>query len=158
MSKPIVYMLCGLTGSGKTTYAKELEQQGYTRLALDEEVKKLVEEAGHTYPETYLEYEPAAKEKLEQELKSLLQQGKNVVLDYGFWKKADRDYYKKLINENGGIPKLLYFKISPEILLERLAKRNTRTDANALTVTPGMLSDFMSRFEEPTDEGEETVT
>ncbi len=30
--------MCGVAGSGKTTYAQGLEAQGYTRLSVDEEI------------------------------------------------------------------------------------------------------------------------
>ena len=39
MSK--VIMMCGVCGSGKTTYAKKKEQEGYIRLSIDEEMWKL---------------------------------------------------------------------------------------------------------------------
>jgi hypothetical protein len=34
----VVYLLCGLTGSRKTSYAKRLEAGGAVRLSVDEEV------------------------------------------------------------------------------------------------------------------------
>ena len=34
MSK--VVMMCGVCGSGKTTYAKQLEKNGFVRLSIDE--------------------------------------------------------------------------------------------------------------------------
>ena len=42
-----------------------------------------------------------------------------------------------------------------EELRRRLAERNRREDANALAVTPSALEDFIARFDEPVDEGEE---
>ncbi|CAM5736724.1 hypothetical protein SAFG77S_08536 [Streptomyces afghaniensis] len=39
---------------------------------------------------------------------------------------------------------------SKESLLRRLAARNQRRDANALTVAPEALDDFFARFEPPT--------
>lgn len=36
--KPVVYLLCGLPGSGKTTYAKKLEDNNTIRFTLDEEL------------------------------------------------------------------------------------------------------------------------
>jgi predicted kinase len=151
----VVYLLCGLTGSGKTTYATELESKGVVRLALDEEVHALHERDGVVYPDEYLKYETEAKAQLKERLQHLIQEGKDVVLDYGFWRKEDRDAYKKLIEAAGDKWKLLYFKAEPAILLQRLQLRNERTDANALTVTPDMLQDFIVRFEVPHNEGEE---
>ena len=34
----LVVMMCGLPGSGKSTYARVLERRGYTRLSIDEVV------------------------------------------------------------------------------------------------------------------------
>lgn len=32
----LVVMMCGLPGSGKSTYARALERRGYARLSIDE--------------------------------------------------------------------------------------------------------------------------
>lgn len=40
---------------------------------------------------------------------------------------------------------------------QRLAERNRREDANALTVTPEALDDFFARFDFPTDDEEVIV-
>ncbi len=50
-----VIMMCGVCGSGKTTYAKKKEQEGYIRLSIDEEMWKLYGRKGIDYPEE--EYE-----------------------------------------------------------------------------------------------------
>ena len=36
--KPKLYMVCGISGSGKTFYAKKLEEKGVFRLSIDEEL------------------------------------------------------------------------------------------------------------------------
>ena len=53
MSK--VIMMCGVCGSGKTTYAKKKEQEGYIRLSIDEEMWKLYGRKGIDYPEEQYE-------------------------------------------------------------------------------------------------------
>ncbi len=55
---------------------------------------------------------------------------------------------------HGGRWRLIYFKAEPDALRHRLAECNRRTDANALTMTEDMLTDFFARFEAPRDEGE----
>ncbi len=155
MEKPTVYLLCGLTGSGKTTYAKNLEEQGVVRLSLDEGVFNIHGKYGKDYPhEKHLELEEKIREELDEQLVQLLANGKNVVLDYGFWAKDSRTKYKNLINQHNGITKLLYFKTSPELLLKRLKERNERIDANSLPVDESMLKGFIERFEEPNGETE----
>jgi hypothetical protein len=46
----VVYLLCGLTGSGKTSYAKRLEAGGAVRLSVDEEVYARHGRYGVDYP------------------------------------------------------------------------------------------------------------
>jgi predicted kinase len=131
---PVVYLLCGLTGSGKTTYARELEAAGAVRLSVDEVV-----------------------EELRRRLVELIESGHDVALDHGLWRRSDRDAYKRLIEAHGGTWRLLHFKADRDLLPQRLADRSRRGDANAMPLTPSDLEDFITRFEEPTGEGEELV-
>ena len=64
MSK--VIMMCGICGSGKTTYAKKKEQEGYIRLSIDEEMWKLYGRKGIDYPEEQYE-------KLSEQVEAALQ-------------------------------------------------------------------------------------
>jgi predicted kinase len=155
---PVVYLLCGLTGSGKTTYAKRLETRGAVRLSVDEEVFVRHGRYGVNYPmEEYFQRERPVVEEPRRRLVELVESGRDVVLDYGLWRRSDRDAYKRLIEAHGGRWRLLYFKVDPEVLVWRLADRNRREDANALAVTPSALEDFVARFDEPLDEGQELV-
>jgi hypothetical protein len=127
---PVVYLLCGLTGSGKTTYAKRLEAGGGVRLSVDEEVYGRRGRYGIDYPmDEYFDHERPVVEEL-------------------------RD---RLIETRGGTWRLLYFKVDRAVLANRLVERNRREDANALAVTPSALDDFIARFDEPHDEGDRRV-
>jgi predicted kinase len=155
---PVVYLLCGLTGSGKTTYAKRLEAAGAVRLSVDEEVHARHGRYGVDYPMSeYFDRERPVVEELPRRLVELVESGHDVVLDYGLWRRSDRDAYKRLVEAHGGRWRLLYFKVDPQVLRQRLADRNRRADANALMVTPSALEDFIARFDEPMGEGEEMV-
>ena len=35
---PLVVMMCGVAGSGKTTFSQLLEKEGFVRLSIDEEI------------------------------------------------------------------------------------------------------------------------
>jgi AAA domain len=48
---PVVYLLVGLTGSGKTTYARRRLEPGAVRLAVDEVVVRDNGRYGVDYPE-----------------------------------------------------------------------------------------------------------
>ncbi|MEU2759680.1 MULTISPECIES: AAA family ATPase [Streptomyces] len=156
---PVVFLLVGLTGSGKTTYAqRQLEPEGAVRLSVDEVVHERHGRYGVDYPEnTYFEKEAPVVSELHERLAELVAEGRDVVWDHGLWPRKDRDAMKELVEAAGGRWRLLYFPVEREELLRRLAERNEREDANALVVTPEALNDFFARFEKPQDEGEEIV-
>ncbi|MER6372612.1 AAA family ATPase [Streptomyces mirabilis] len=70
--------------------------------------------------------------EVREELVERVATGQDVVLDHGLWTRAARDGWKKLVEEAGGSPRLLYFPVPREGLLRRLAERNERKDANTL--------------------------
>lgn len=151
----IVYMLCGLPGSGKSTYAQEFVDEGLIKLSPDEEVYKRHGRAGVDYPKhEYTERYGEIIAELEEKIPQLLKQKKSFVLDYGYWRRAHREKHKKLIENHGAQWKLIYFKAEPSLLADRIDKRNGRSNANAFPITKDMLLDFVQRFEEPRNEGE----
>jgi len=156
---PKVFLLVGLTGSGKTTYSRRvLEPAGAVRLSVDELVYGRHGRYGIDYPaEIHFDlYEPAVAEvhgRMVQELA----EGHDVALDLGVWTRADRDEWKHRIEEAGARWRLLYFPASRAELLQRLAERNRLGGVNAVRVEESDLDDFYARFEEPTDEGEEVI-
>jgi len=156
--KPTVYLLCGLGGSGKSTYAKKLGNCGIEKFSLDEYVyAKFGRDIVNLPKDIYLKHYRVAKAELDIKLAETIKNGQSVVVDYGFWRRSSRDFYKQLVEDNGGEWKLIYLKASPEVLIDRLRKRNKCTDANAFPVTEEMLKDSIHRFEEPSNEGEEVV-
>lgn len=52
----IVVMMCGVAGSGKTTFAKKLEKEGFARLSIDEDIWATHGRFGVDYPEQNYEF------------------------------------------------------------------------------------------------------
>ncbi|MBG0831617.1 AAA family ATPase [Planomonospora sp. ID67723] len=160
-ARPVVYLLVGLTGSGKTTYARQhLEPAGVVRLSVDELVHQRHGRYGVDYPayEYFARQAPVLAEVRER-LAALVRAGRDVVVDHGLWRRSEREEWKRLVEQAGGRWRLLYFDIPRRELLRRLAERNRRQDANALAVSPQALEDFCARFEPPgEDEGAEPLS
>lgn len=157
MSK--VIMMCGVCGSGKTTYAKKKEQEGYIRLSIDEEMWKLYGRKGIDYPEEqYEKLSEQVEAALQKKLLSLIQQGKDVVIDFSFWSKENRNFYKELIQKAGAETELVYMKASKELLQKRLYKRNQVLNANSpFVITDEILEHHYHAFQEPCGEGEKVI-
>lgn len=81
-----------------------------------------------------------------------MEAGRGVVLDHGLWLREHRDVWKKTVASAGGTWRLVYLPVQQDELLSRLAQRNQRQDANALTVTDSALKDFFARFQPAPDE------
>lgn len=145
-----------MAGSGKTTFAQRLEKLGFVRLSIDEEIWATNGRYGIDYPiEIYEQLKVEAELKLRNELVNLLNEKRNVVVDFSFWQRTRRNEYKKLIEDGGGEWRLIYLKVPPNNLRKRLRIRSQRFDANAaFTITEEILSSFLEGFEVPSDEGE----
>jgi predicted kinase len=154
-----VYLLVGLTGAGKTTYARRvLEPAGVVRLSVDELVYARHGRYGIDYPaEKYLDLYGPALEEVRRRALGEVALGRDVALDLGIWRRAERDRWKAWIEAAGASWRLLYFPVSRAELLNRLADRNRLDGPDALPVTESDLDDFYARFDEPVDEGEEII-
>ena len=151
-----VIMMCGVCGSGKTTYAKQKEKNGYVRLSIDEELWKTYGRKGIDYPDSrYEELSEKVEAMLCEKLIRFMKDGKNVVIDFSFWSKENRDFYREIIAKAGGTAELVYMKASKETLQKRLKKRNTLLNANSpFIITNEILEHHYNNFEEPQGEGE----
>jgi predicted kinase len=157
--QPEVVLMCGLAGSGKTTYAKGLEANGYVRLSVDEEIWRRFGRYGVDYaPDQYEAHTDVARRALREQLLSLIAQRRNVVIDSSFWQRSRRRAYQELIEQAGGRWRLVYLKADPAVLRRRLRTRAERFDANAaFPVTDELLDRYLQSFEPPSGEGEEVI-
>jgi predicted kinase len=155
-----VVLLCGVAGSGKTTHTLTLAAASYERLSIDEEVWARFGRYGIDYhPDTYAQLSDLTEDVLRQRLLTLITQGSDVVVDFRFWRRRDRDRCKQLVEAAGGRWRLLYLQVAPEVLRRRLDERNRRFDANAaFVIDEAMLARYLGSFETPDGEGEEVIT
>ena len=155
----LVILMCGVAGSGKTSFSMKLASKGFVRLSIDEEIWSRFGRYGLDYaPETYPEHVAVAREALKGDLLQRLASRQSVVVDSSFWSRAHRDSFKALVEKAGGAWRLVYLHASEGTLRDRLEARSRRFDANAaFPIAADVLANFLNSFQAPVDEGEMVV-
>ena len=153
MSK--IHIVLGPQGAGKSTYSKQLSKKVKgVHLSIDDWMWKLF---GDDLPKTMnLRWIMERVERCEKQIWALSKQiaecGSEVILDLAFTKKAKRDLFKKLANEQN-IPTQVHFINAPHsIRRKRVLDRNIeKGDTFSFEVTPGMFDFMETEFERPTE-------
>ena len=144
-----LFLICGLPGAGKTTLAKQLEQEhAALRLCPDEWIAALLADANDI----------AERDRLRDPVEAiqwamaqrLLVLGTNVILENGFWSRAERASYRAQAEALGARVALHYLAVERDELWRRLAKRNANLPAGTFTVNEAELDLWFSWFEAPT--------
>ena len=143
-----LHLMVGLPCSGKTTLAKQLEQQyAALRLAPDEWHIRLF---GQDAEDEAHDGKHELVETLMLELaERVLKLGVDVILDYGFWVRSQRDELVVKAAELGTDVKIHFPKISNQLLFARLAARNAQLPPGAFYIPATMLEKWIPIFEPP---------
>jgi predicted kinase len=144
--RPRVVMMCGPGGAGKTTYAKGLEREGWTRLSFEVE---FWDRGMTTMPSADVVAEVAAD--LKARLLRHVAAGNDVVLDFGFWFRRQRDEFRALLAPQGIEPETVYIATSLDTILSRVGDRQGRR-ADDWPLTEQTATEYFERFEPPTTE------
>jgi predicted kinase len=139
-----LFLICGLPGAGKTTLAKELEvSQPALRLCPDEWIAAIIADATDI---AELDRLRAPVESIQWDVaKRALVLGVDVVLEWGFWSKEERRYYRSQAEALGAQVELRYLEVERDELWARLSVRNTNLPPGTFAVTEVQL-DLWSRW------------
>lgn len=111
-----IYVMVGIPGSGKSTYAKKLEEKGAVHISLDVIRNKLVEETGTRNEGKVF------SEGLKQ-MKEALSHGKDVICDSTNVYIAKRKPYFQVANEFNAKIIAIFVNTDKKECLERNSKR-----------------------------------
>lgn len=144
--------MCGIAGSGKSTYARRLEDRGWLRFSIDAEAWE------RGLREVPLPEDAAAEIRAHQRLRieAALRAGRDVVVDYSFWSRAQRDDYRALGRACGAEVEVVHLDVPADELRRRLALRRT-SHPDDFVVPPAVLERYVAGFERP-GEDERDVT
>ena len=143
-TKPRMTILCGLPGSGKTTFARRMEHaNSIVRLCPDEWMADLGISHNNSLVHDRLE------QRLTQLGLALLHNGQSVVLEYGFWARAERDLKRAEAHAIGVPIDLYYFDPPLDELWRRLAARNKVHIPGTVIIRRSNLDHYADIFQPP---------
>jgi len=152
LRSPTAYIICGFIGSGKTTFARKLEEKtGAIRITKDEWMVRIF---GNKIPSdnNFERYDNNVTKLATDIAFKILKAGKDVIIDEGFWVKSQRDELKIRIKEIGA-KSILYYVICPtEVMRERTLKRNDQFSEFSFHITEDMFNNYLKYWEPPTEE------
>ena len=143
-----LFLICGLPGAGKTTLAKRLERsRPALRLSPDEWIAPLLRDACDTAeldrlrsPVESVQWEVAAR---------VLALGVDVVLDWGFWSREERDRYRAWAEDLGARVEVRFLHAPRDVLWARLSERNAHLPPGTFAVSEDQLDLWWGWFEPP---------
>ncbi len=146
-----LHLMVGLPCSGKTTLARALESQhSALRLTPDEwhirlfgqDAEDLEHDGRHSLIEA-LHWDVASR---------ALALGIDVVLDFGFWAREEREDYRSRARQLGASSEVHVLDVPERELLRRLAQRNAQPSALAFHIPEEMMKSWIASFQKPTKE------
>jgi len=141
--------MVGLPCSGKTTLAKKLEhERSALRLTPDEwqiclfgqDAEEPEHDARHSLIEAML-WNIASR---------ALELGTNVILDFGFWAREEREEMRSRAKQLGASSEVHYLDVSEDELLRRLEERNLRPSQKSFLISEEAMKPWIAFFQKPT--------
>lgn len=145
-----VIMTCGKICSGKSTYAQKLSKEyNAVILSVDEITLALF---GQDVGDKHDDYVARAEKYFFEKSVEIVNVGINVILDWGFWTREERNQARDFYNSHNIKNEFHYIDISEKTWKERIQHRNSMVlsnKTNAYYVDSGLVEKFNSFFEKP---------
>ena len=148
-----VILICGKICSGKSTYAEQLRIQNNAVLLSTDEITLAL--FGQHCGDKHDDYVERTQNYLFNKSLELIEVGVNVILDWGFWLKEERDYAREFYNSRNIECEFHYIDISEETWKARLKKRNNAIidgETNAYYIDDNLAEKFAAIFEVPNED------
>ena len=144
--------ICGKICSGKSYYAKQIkEKENAVILSKDEATYELID---NKQGEFYNVFAERVNKYLMKKAVEIVKAGRNIILDWGFWTKAERQETTKYFNQFGIDVEWHYIDIEQtrweQLIEERNIKIQSGNGGSDIYVDEGLLNKLLSKIEEPT--------
>jgi len=143
-----LYLMVGLPCSGKTTRAKELEDELFAlRLTPDEWHVNLF---GHdVHDPEHDKRHGLIEDMLWQIATRALSLGTNIILDFGFWAKEEREFFRSCAKKIGARSEIVFMDVDEEELLRRVRIRNENLTNSTHYIPEELMMSWIRFFQTP---------
>lgn len=144
-----LHLMVGLPCSGKSTLAQRLEHElPALRLTTDEWHIRLFGQDAEAP-------EHDARHSLIEALlwniaRRALELGTNVILDFGFWAREEREDYRARAKLLGASSEVHFLDVAEDELLRRLVRRNAQPSLMDFLIPEAMMKPWIALFQKPT--------
>lgn len=144
-----LHLMVGLPCSGKSTLARKLERElPALRLTPDEwqiplfgqDAEEPEHDARHSLIEAML-WNLAGR---------ALELGTDVILDFGFWAREEREDYRSRAKHLGAGSEVHFLDVPDDELLRRLEERNSRPSQESFLISREAMRPWIALFQKPT--------
>ena len=148
MIKPIAYMLIGVPGSGKSTWAESyITKDGFQLISSDAFIEASAKMLGKTYGEIFKATIGEAAKFMESQINTVLATSQNLVWDQtNLSMKSRRDKLNKILNAGYDVTAVA-FEIPTKELTERRIKRERETGKN---ISANICESMGKTYQRPT--------
>jgi predicted kinase len=144
-----LHLMIGLPCSGKTTLARKLEKE-YNALLLTPDIWHL-KLFGNDFPGEEHDRNHNNIESIMRDVcSSVLKIGVDVILDFGFWARVERDEFRKRASEIGANFRMHYLNVPKDELFRRLEERNKQQPDGVFVIPREFMEKYMEIFQPPT--------
>jgi predicted kinase len=149
--KPIIYLICGFIGAGKTTFAKELEEKtGAVRITKDEWSIRLI--GNDPTIDGYEEWDRTICGLSRDVAFYLAEKGIDVIIDEGFWTKEQRDEMRRRADAIDAKVVMYYLKTPIETIRDRVLKRTNNPTKDSFKISQEMLGNYLMYWQPPSED------
>ena len=149
--KPIVYLICGFIGAGKTTFAKKLEEKtGAVRVTKDEWSIRFI--GNDPTIDGYAEWDRKIIDLSRDFAFYLVGKGIDVIMDEGFWEKETRDEMRRRADAIGAKVVMYYLETPIGTIRERVVGRNNNLTGDSFKISREMLDNYLKDWQPPTED------
>ena len=147
---PKVFLICGRICSGKSVYADVLRRENNAViLSVDEITLALFGQDAGSRLDHYVE---KTKQYLYKKSLEIIEAGKDVVLDWGFWTRKEREFAREFYSSREIENVFCFIDIGAEEWKRRIKSRNAEVlekKSDSYYVDEGLAAKFEMAFELP---------